>query len=152
MSIPPEVLIILFDALVIDDAKLIRSLMRRFPWMRQEAKALNDDQRDGLFWAEQMTNHFYTYEHDGVLELGLACVDNPSTRHLARECNLEDKIFWGSNADPVNVVTCFDIAKALEVSDRYATPTRVLALLSGSEGLDDVLPQQEECAAELARH
>ena len=134
MTIAPEVLIILFDALVIDDAEVICSLMRRFPWMRREAKALTDDERESLFFAEQMANHFYTYEHDGVVELGLVCVDNPSTRHLARECNLEDKIFWGPNADPVRVVTCFDIAKALEASDRYATPSRVLALLSASEG------------------
>ena len=104
--------------------------------MRKEAKALTDEERKRLFCAEQMTNHFYTYERNDAVELGLVCVDNPSTRHLARECNLEDKILWGSNADPVQVVTCFDIAKALEESDRYATPSQVLAFLSSSMNLE----------------
>ena len=139
MTASAEILVILFDALMIDDAVVLGYLLRRFPLMRKKASELTDDERDVLSPPESMTNHFYTchrtLDDDKDVKFGLVALDTPTARVLARECELEslwkpeDYIHWGANTDPVEVATVADIAEVLEASKKHATPAKVLSLL-----------------------
>ena len=138
-------MVLLFDAVMIDDDALLRCLLRRFPLMRKKASELSGEERQDLYHAHLMTNHFYTWMPlDGLSapynpskgiqvgkksNFGLVLVDTPTAKVLASQCDLFDYIHWGSNTDPVKVATVADIAEVLEASEEHATPVKVLSLL-----------------------
>ena len=138
MAPSPEAMVLLFDAVMIDDDALLRCLLRRFPLMRKKASELSGEERQDLYPARLMTNHFYTWMPlDGLSapykgkksNFGLVLVDTPTAKVLASQCDLFDYIHWGSNTDPVKVATVADIAEVLEASEEHATPVKVLSLL-----------------------
>ena len=77
MTASPEAMVLLFDAVMIDDDALLRSLFRRFPLMRKKASELTHDERDILSPAALMTNHFYTYptSDEKKVKFGLVVAD-----------------------------------------------------------------------------
>ena len=106
--------------------------------MRKKASELSGEERQDLYPARLMTNHFYTWMPlDGLSapykgkksNFGLVLVDTPTAKVLASQCDLFDYIHWGSNTDPVKVATVADIAEVLEASEEHATPVKVLSLL-----------------------
>ena len=131
MTASPEAMVLLLDAVMIDDDALLRSLFRRFPLMRKKASELTHDERDILSPADSMTNHFYTYptSDEKKVKFGLVVADTATAKVLADECNLVDYIYWGANTDPVQLATVADIAEVLKASEEHTTPVKVLSLL-----------------------
>jgi hypothetical protein len=131
MTASPEAMVLLFDAVMIDDDALLRCLFRRFPLMRKKASELTDDEREALSPAALVANHFYTYptSDEKKVNFGLVLADTATAKALAGECNLVDYIHWGANTDPVQLATAADIAEVLEASEEHTTPVKVLSLL-----------------------
>ena len=145
-------MVLLFDAVMVDDDALLRCLLRKFPLMAKKASELSSDERDVLFPADSMTNHFYTdpASDDGKkVNFGLVVEDTATAKVLAGECNLVDYIYWGTNTDPVQVATAADIAEVLEVSEEHITPLKVLSLLK--ETIATERAQEDNASAKRPR-
>jgi hypothetical protein len=89
-----------FDALVRDDAEQVRALSAKFPSMLCKTTPANDP----------YTNHYYYTS--GSKHVGLIVEDTPVLRALAKECGIDEHIYWGANTDPVSGAT---LAKVVEL-------------------------------------
>eukprot|EP00966_Prymnesium_polylepis_P018348 422610-Prymnesium_polylepis.2 len=55
-----EILILAFDALMLDDEQLVGKMLRRLPLLGRKAYTLTVDEMNELSPPSMMTNHFYT--------------------------------------------------------------------------------------------
>ena len=96
-----EILILFFDALMLDDAQLLQKMLRRFPLLGKKADTLTFEERDELSPPTLMTNHFYTYKSSSTcVDFGVVLPDTAFARKLVSKCNLDDFVYWGANTDP----------------------------------------------------
>ena len=127
MAPAPEALVLLLDSAVTNDEGMMRCLLRRFPLMAKRAADLDPD--DSIC-DSPYTNHFYV--NDGTF--GLAIEDRPTVRALVQECNLNEHIYWGSNADPVQLATIADI---VDIMHKTSPKDSLLALMKDPPDDDD---------------
>lgn len=148
MAVSAEVLVLLLEATMKDDEAFLRCLLRKFPLMQRKASELTSDEQESLYPCALMSNHFYTIDCASGIEkvsFGLVALETATAKVLARECNLEEYIYWGTNADPVRVATIADIAEVLETSEKHRTPVNLLALLKEMNSAPT--PMQAQVAA-----
>lgn len=143
-----EILILFFDALMLDDEQLVGKMLRRLPLLGRKADTLTVDEMYELSPPSMMTNHFYTCKSSSTcVDFGVVLRDTAFARKLVAECKLEDFVYWGANTDPVQFATVFDIAEALETSEVHATPRKVLTVLREADSADVVKPSTDTPAS-----
>tara|TARA_B110001450_G_C17620475_1_gene481002 strand:+ start:589 stop:1407 length:819 start_codon:yes stop_codon:yes gene_type:complete len=130
MAPAPEALVLLLDAAVSNDDGMMRCLLRRFPSMAKRGIDLTPAEKDSISQSPY-TNHFYlcagTY--------GLVLEDRPTAQALVKECNLNERIFWGGNTDPVKFAT---IADVVDLMHHTSPKDSLLKLMKGNpDGYED---------------
>lgn len=133
MAPAPEALVLLLDAPVTNDERMMRCLLRPFPSMAKRAADLGpaDSICDSFY-----TNHFYV--NGGTF--GLVIEDRPTARALVKECNLDEHIFWGGNTDPVQLATIADI---VDIMHKTSPKDSLLALMKDAPDDDNELHAQQ---------
>lgn len=114
-------LVLFLDAVVNDNEPLMRLLVERFPVMAMPMVARTADEKKLISSA----TCDYLFMHEGTF--GIVLTDDVGVRSLVSECDFGNAIiYWGRNSDPVEVCTVATIAKAMQASEKYNTPTNVL--------------------------
>jgi predicted DNA-binding transcriptional regulator YafY len=144
----PEVLILFFDALMTDDGQFVGKMLRRFPLLGKKTDTLTPEERNAIFSAVSMTNHFYTSRSSTStrVDFGIVLTSTDLSRKLVSECKLDEFVYWGANTDPVQFATVFDIAEAMEASELHTTPQKVLTVLREGGSADAVKPKTNTLA------
>ena len=107
-------LVCCLDAIVRDDAALIQALTTRHPHMADV-----DHDKPGTQW---WTNHFYMTDpanESRTYSIGLIVEDTPRARAIAKECEIEEYIYWGANTDPVSVCSAAKIVELMSSSHTW---------------------------------
>lgn len=132
-------LVCFFDAAVRDDAVLMRVLTQRHPHMA----SLDHPPVDTPY-----TNHFYLTPRQNdpdMYMLGIIVEDTARARAVARECKIEEYIYWGANTDPVSIISA---AKIVEIM-----ATRTWTWMHGNGGKGHVSwCKPDKCYAYLCLH
>lgn len=133
MEINQQTLILFLRAIVNDDDTQMRKLLEEYSLMGK--LELTEDELQRIYKPSEMCNHFYVCSASSSFLLVLEDTDTSRT-FASQQLNLKDiekYIFWGTNSDPVPVVT---VAKVVEcaisaMSNECATPdmSKITAVL-----------------------
>jgi hypothetical protein len=101
----PEVLILFFDALMTDDGQFVGKMLRRFPLLGKKTDTLTPEERNAIFSAVSMTNHFYTSRSSTStrVDFGIVLTSTDLSRKLVSECKLDEFVYWGANTAPFSL-------------------------------------------------
>ncbi len=114
-------LVLFTDAIARDDDALLRALLAHTP--------LSQD--------SHFTNHFYEVRSTTSNKsfLGVVIEDSERAKAVAALCECSDKVYWGTNTDPVSRISPIDIIKLMtDKPDEYEwsdiePPTRCRAVI-----------------------